>query len=171
MELSHLEQIFGALNEAKVRYLVVGGLAVIAHGYVRYTNDLDLVIDLDESNARKAMEVLKGLGYRAKVPVDPVEFSRPLTRLSWIRDKQMVVFQLVSERFVRAPIDVFVREPFDVGAELLVCEWLALGPTLKIPVVSRKQLLKMKNEASRPKDLLDIDYLEKLGEGAPDGND
>ncbi len=38
MELSHLEQIFGALNEAQVRYVVVGGLAVIAHGYVRYTN-------------------------------------------------------------------------------------------------------------------------------------
>lgn len=54
MELSHLEQIFGALNEAQVRYLVVGGLAVIAHGYVRYTNDLDLVIQLDEPNARRA---------------------------------------------------------------------------------------------------------------------
>jgi hypothetical protein len=162
MELSHLEQIFGALNEAQVRYLVVGGLAVIAHGYVRYTNDLDLVVALDESNVRRAMEVLKGLGYRAKVPVDPLEFANPLTRASWVRDKQMMVFQLVNERFAREPIDVFVREPFDVASELLACEWLAVGPTLKIPVVSRRILLAMKHEAGRPKDQLDIEFLEKL---------
>ena len=169
MELSHLEQIFGALNEAQVRYLVVGGLAVIAHGFVRYTNDLDLVVQLNEPNVARAMEVLKGLGYRAKVPVDPVQFASPLTRASWIRDKQMVVFQLVNERFAREPIDGFVREPFDVAAELDRCEWLAVGPTLKIPVVSRPQLIKMKQEASRPKDLLDIEYLEKLEKGGRDG--
>ncbi len=79
MELSHLEQIFGALNEAQVRYLVVGGLAVIAHGFVRYTNDLDLVVQLNEPNVARAMEVLKGLGYRAKVPVAPVQFASPST--------------------------------------------------------------------------------------------
>ena len=169
MELSHLEQIFGALNEAQVRYLVVGGLAVIAHGYVRYTNDLDLVIQLDEPNARRAMEVLKGLGYRAKVPVDPLQFASPLTRAGWIRDKQMVVFQLVNERFAREPIDVFVSEPFDVEAELSCCEWLSVGPTLKIPVVSRRQLIRMKREAGRPKDLLDIEYLEKLEKGGSGG--
>lgn len=162
MELPHLEQIFGALNEAQIRYLVVGGLAVIAHGYVRYTNDLDLVLRLEEGNVRRAMEVLKSLGYRAKVPVDPVEFAEPLTRASWIRDKQMVFFQLVSERFAREPIDIFVKEPFDSSEELAACEWLAIGPTLKIPVVSRRRLLTMKREAGRPKDVLDIEYLEKL---------
>ncbi len=79
-----------------------------------------------------------------------------------LNDAQMVVFQLVSERFMREPIDVFVSEPFDVPSELLACEWLAVGPTLKIPVVSKRILLAMKREASRPKDLLDIQYLEKL---------
>lgn len=162
MDLAHLEEIFGTLNEAQIRYMVVGGLAVIAHGYVRYTNDLDLVIRLDEANVRRAMESLKGLGYRAKVPVDPVEFANPRTRAAWIRDRQMVVFQLISERMPRVPIDVFVKEPFDMEAELAACEWLALAPTLKVPVVSRKQLLAMKQEAGRPKDALDIEYLEKL---------
>ena len=162
MELSHLEQIFGALNEAQIRYVVVGGLAVIAHGYVRYTNDLDLVIELAEPNVRRAMEVLKSFGFRAKVPVDPVQFANPLTRASWVSEKQVVVFQLVSEGFAREPINGFVREPFDVNAELAACEWLAVGPTLKILVVSRVKLLAMKREAGRPKDLLDIEYLEKL---------
>ncbi len=56
-----------------------------------------------------------------------------------------------------------------MAAELDRCEWLAVGPTLKIPVVSRPQLIKMKQEASRPKDLLDIEYLEKLEKGGRDG--
>ena len=38
--------IFQLLNEAKVRYVVVGGIATILHGYVRLTADVDLVIDL-----------------------------------------------------------------------------------------------------------------------------
>lgn len=162
MELSHLEQIFGALNEARVRYLVVGGLAVIAHGYVRYTNDIDLVLHLEESNVARAMEVLKKLGYRAKVPVDPSAFANPQTRAMWIRDKQMMVFQLVSERFAREPVDIFVREPFDAEAEWAACEWLALGPTIRVPVVSRQKLLAMKREAGRPQDALDISKLEQL---------
>lgn len=161
-ELSHLEQIFGALNDAQVRYLVVGGLAVIAHGYVRYTNDVNLVLALDEPNVRRAMEVLKSLGYRAKVPVDPLDFANPLTREIWVRDKQMMVFQLVNDRFAREPIDVFAREPFDVASELGDCEWLTVGTTLKIPVVSKRIMLAMKRAAGRPKDRLDIENLEKL---------
>lgn len=43
MELSAVTAIASALNDAGVRYLVVGGLAVNAHGYVRMTMDVDLV--------------------------------------------------------------------------------------------------------------------------------
>lgn len=37
-----LVEVLRTLNEHEVRYLVVGGLAVVAHGYVRFTKDLDL---------------------------------------------------------------------------------------------------------------------------------
>lgn len=43
MELRSIEAVLGALNAAGVRYLIVGGLAVNAHGYQRATMDLDLV--------------------------------------------------------------------------------------------------------------------------------
>ncbi len=45
------EQILAALNEHDVRYVVVGGFAVAAHGVVRATADLDLVVQLDWKNA------------------------------------------------------------------------------------------------------------------------
>ena len=47
MKLSSIESIARALNNAEVSFLVVGGLAVVAHGYGRQTQDLDLVIRLD----------------------------------------------------------------------------------------------------------------------------
>jgi hypothetical protein len=41
MEVRSIEAIVKALNAAKVKYLIVGGLAVNAHGYERFTNDVD----------------------------------------------------------------------------------------------------------------------------------
>jgi hypothetical protein len=46
MKLSSLEAIATALRDADVRYLVVGGLAVAAHGHGRATFDIDLVVQL-----------------------------------------------------------------------------------------------------------------------------
>ena len=64
-----VESLFEALNAAGVRYLVVGGLAVVAHGYVRFTADVDLVLDLEAENARRALDVMRNLGYRPRAPV------------------------------------------------------------------------------------------------------
>ncbi len=47
MEVRSVEVIVQALNTANVQYLIVGGLAVNAHGYERLTRDVDLVIGLD----------------------------------------------------------------------------------------------------------------------------
>ncbi len=41
MERGSVEAIVAALNENQVQYLIVGGLAVVAHGYVRFTADVD----------------------------------------------------------------------------------------------------------------------------------
>ncbi|MGH8307715.1 MAG: DUF6036 family nucleotidyltransferase, partial [Gammaproteobacteria bacterium] len=43
----NVHEIFAALDKTQVRYVVVGGLAVILHGHIRLTQDLDLLIDLD----------------------------------------------------------------------------------------------------------------------------
>jgi hypothetical protein len=53
MKLASFEAIIRALNQAGVRYIVVGGLAVIAHGFGRTTYDVDLVIELNPSNIKR----------------------------------------------------------------------------------------------------------------------
>jgi hypothetical protein len=51
------------LNERKVKYLLVGGYAVILHGYPRYTGDIDIWIKPDSKNAKKIMKVLDDYGF------------------------------------------------------------------------------------------------------------
>jgi hypothetical protein len=156
MEFSHLEQIFGALQGAEVRYLVVGGMAVIAHGHVRTTKDIDLVVALEPENLKRALVALTAIGYRPKIPVPATDFADPVKRASWVSEKGMMVFQLVSDRFRFEPLDIFVTEPFDFEAEYGRAIWKELNAEVSIPVVSVRQLLALKRAAARPQDLADI---------------
>ena len=58
------EPPFRALNASGTRYVVVGGVATVLHGYARLTADIDLIVDLEESAA--AMRALAGLGLRPR---------------------------------------------------------------------------------------------------------
>ena len=60
MEVRSVEAIVKALNDAKVQYLIVGGLAVNAHGYERFTNDVDLVIGLERDNISRGLRATDG---------------------------------------------------------------------------------------------------------------
>jgi hypothetical protein len=82
MKLADVEAILRALNEAEVRYLIVGGLAVVAHGYVRATVDIDIVLHLERENVLRAMGALKSIAYQPLVPVDAAEFADEQKRKS-----------------------------------------------------------------------------------------
>lgn len=161
MKARGLEDVFRALNESGTRYLVAGGLAVVAHGYIRLTMDVDLVIQLEASNLQKAMAALKQLGYRPKAPVDMMDFASPDKREAWIKEKGMVVFQVVSDQYETEPVDIFVSEPFDFNEEYEHAPRFELADEVRIPVVRLKALLAMKREANRPKDQIDLLYLEQ----------
>jgi hypothetical protein len=85
--VSLFEPIIDAMNRADVRYVVVGGVAVVLHGYARLTADLDLAVDLAPVEAAKAIDVLVDLGLVPTVPVDPSGFADPLVRAAWVSEK------------------------------------------------------------------------------------
>ena len=82
MNPDSLEKLFLTLNKARVRYLVVGGLAVLAHGYLRMTRDIDLVIALDGDNPKRDLECFAELGYQPNLPVELMDFTDPAPRLA-----------------------------------------------------------------------------------------
>src|SRR4051794_36445117 len=67
--------VFGALDRADVRYVVVGGVAVVLSGHARLTVDLDLVLDLGQDNALRAVDALLGCGLQPRLPVDAHQFA------------------------------------------------------------------------------------------------
>jgi hypothetical protein len=64
LKLASFESLAAALEVAGVRYLVAGGLAVGAHGYLRFTKDVDIVVQLIPDNIERAFTALSSLGYR-----------------------------------------------------------------------------------------------------------
>ena len=164
MEVRSVEAIVRALNEAKVRYLIVGGVAVIAHGYERLTKDLDLVIGLERENIVAALEALQAIDYHMEVPEKPEDFAKPELREKWRREKGMIVLKLWSDTHRRTPIDVFIYEPFDFDREFAAARRENLLGAMQAPIVRYETLIEMKKAAGRPQDLADIADLNRLQE-------
>lgn len=154
--------VVAALNAADIRYIIVGGLAVASHGYLRTTKDIDLVVALDPQNVAAAFASLASAGYRPKVPITAADFSDAATRERLIREKNMIVLQFWRDE--SPDVDVFVREPFDFDTEWAAARIEKVNPDLDARVVRLEVLLDLKREASRPQDLADIDALTKLYE-------
>jgi hypothetical protein len=76
MQKSSVEEIVRVLGQHRVRYLIVGGFAVAAHGYLRFTADVDLVVALDHENLASAIAAFGSLQYRPRAPVAIEDFER-----------------------------------------------------------------------------------------------
>lgn len=163
MTLGSFDALVRAFEEARVRYLVAGGLAVNAHGYLRFTRDIDVVLQLSGDNVLAAFAALEGIGYKPLVPVSAADFADPATRAGWIRDKGMTVLNFWSDRHRDTPVDVFVAEPFDFDAEYARALVKPLGATA-VRFVSIPTLVRMKELAGRAQDRIDIEYLKKISD-------
>ena len=153
--------IFKALSDAGVRYLTVGGLATVLHGYPRLTSDIDLIVQLDEVNCRKALQCLVDLKFRPLAPVDPFDFAIRAKREEWIATKGLTVFSMHGTSGLPIEIDIFVREPFafdDLWGKRIVRE---VNGT-PIHIIDKNSLITLKQLSGRPKDLEDIEALMRL---------
>lgn len=159
--VGEIEEVLESLNRARVRYLVVGGVAVVLHGYLRTTADLDIVIHLEPENSLRALDALTGLGYRPRSPVDPSSFVDKEIRRQWLQEKNLKVFSMWNPAHPGFEVDLFVEEPFDFDE--------VYGRALRVPlerieatVVALDDLLAFTREAGRPLDLQDVAALEAL---------
>jgi hypothetical protein len=169
MPQGSLETIFAALERADVRYLVVGGVAVVLHGHPRFTADLDLVLALDATNVRAAIAALSALGYRPRAPVRAEDLADPNQRADWIHNKGMIVFSLASPDHPTTEVDLFVEEPFPFEDAYRRATWTDLGTT-RVPVASLSDLIQMKRSAGRPRDLEDVRVLEEIAREIESGD-
>lgn len=154
-------EVFKALGKAKVKYVVAGGVAVVLHGYMRVTADLDLIVLLEENNLKNFYKALKTVNYLPKVPVTVEQFSDSKQRKQWKKDKGMIVFSFVSRHPPFQLVDMFVDEPIKFE-ELYKQKKDIRIEGIKIPLIAIDHLLKLKKKANRPKDLDDMVQLNEI---------
>ena len=163
-----VEAIVETLNAGGVRYLIAGGLAVVAHGHVRFTADVDLILDLTDGNVARAVEALQALGYRPRVPVSFEDFAKPDKRAQWAREKHMTVFSLYSDAHAATEIDLFVESPLDFEAAYASAARMEVAPGIEAVFVGYRDLVRLKELAGRDTDLDDIKRLRAVHEDAGD---
>jgi hypothetical protein len=157
------EDIFKALYEEEVRYLIVGGMAVNLYGYARMTVDLDIMVDLDEGNLEKLIKAMEKLNYQPRVPVKPIEFTLSEKREDWIKEKGAVVFTFIDLSDPIKHIDIFLRNPVDFEKAYQSRTTIHLKG-IPISLVSIDDLIELKRLSGRPRDLEDIHHLNMIKE-------
>lgn len=168
MRLDSLQALLSALEDAEVRYLIAGGLAVNAHGYQRLTQDVDLIVLLEPDNVLRTFGVLESIGYKPLVPVTAEGFADPETRMGWITHKHMQVLNFYSDKHSETPVDVFVQYDFDFEIEYQNALQGEALPGIQARFVSITTLIEMKERAGRNKDLDDIQHLRWIQEEQQD---
>jgi predicted nucleotidyltransferase len=135
------------LNANEVKYVVIGGYALAAHGCPRYTKDIDVWIERNSSNALKLIEVLKQFGFASLgVTVDDlvtpeyiVQLGYPPSRIDLITDADGVNFSECYASKVQLDVE---------------------GVTVNF--INKESLIRNKKATARTQDLADIEALEKL---------
>ncbi len=155
------EPVLAALDAAEVRFVVVGGVAVVLHGHPRMTADLDLVIDLAAEPAARAVEALLALGLEPRLPVDARSFADPEVRRRWIDERHLTVFTMVDPDDPLLDVDLFAEAPVPFDDLWEQAKMVQLEDQT-IRIASIDHLITMKKAVGRPQDLADVAALEAL---------
>ena len=156
-------ELFRRLEDAGVRYLVVGGIAVNLHGVSRLTHDVDLMLALDPENLRRFVAVAKRYSFKPVAPVEVEDLADPEKVRDWIENKRMLAFGLRPQNPVEPIVDILVKPPVDFE-EAYSRRVVADVEGQKIAVASVVDIITMKTGTGRAKDQDDIAMLKRLGE-------
>lgn len=139
-------KFLSSLNRHAVDYLVIGGYAVIFHGYVRTTADIDIWVAVNPENATRVEAAIRDAG-----------FNPP-----WLQAELFLrrggVFRIGVE-----PLRLEIVTQID-GVEFEPCHATRVEAEidgLRVPFLNLNDLKTNKAAAGRPKDLADLDYFSK----------
>jgi predicted nucleotidyltransferase len=148
---SDFTDLLKLFNDNHVRYLVIGGYAVVQYAEPRYTKDLDLWISTDPANAAAVYKALH-------------DFGAPLAGLTENDFAEEGYFYQMGVPPVR--VDVLMGIP-GINFEQAWQDRVDVDfDGLMVRFISRKDLIAAKRASGRPQDLIDADLLEQAGQGS-----
>jgi hypothetical protein len=153
-------EVFNAFYQEKVKYLVVGGLAVNLHGVPRITYDIDIIISTDRDNVLKLNRTLRDLGYVPRLPVNPDDMADEKTLKDWIENRNMRAFSFYHEKENHKVVDIVLVQPLDF-TKAFQRRVIKKVDDIEIYVASIDDMISMKKASNRPKDLSDMEMLKE----------
>jgi hypothetical protein len=141
------KDLIRSLNKFDVQYLLVGGYAVIIHGYSRSTADLDIWINRTEENYYLLMKAFFDFG----LP------GQEVNKNSFLHDKEIEVYRFGIEPSALDLIIGMKAIPFENAFQNSI--WKEIGHDLRVRVVNLPDLKKLKLFAGRANDLNDLENL------------
>jgi predicted nucleotidyltransferase len=157
-----IEAILRELVEGQVEFLLIGGVAVGYHGHVRATKDVDVVPAPDRDNLERLVEVLRRLDAKVEgagdfnkgeLP-DPLEPGAMELGGNW----------LLLTRLGRLDVMQWIGD-WPLWEELSPAAIADSIGDLPIKIVSYDDLVRLKELAGRPEDLVDLQRLREAREG------
>jgi hypothetical protein len=143
---SHFLEFLELLEKYEVEYMLVGGYAVIIHGFVRSTGDMDLWIDKTIDNYQKLKKVY-------------FDFGAPIFAFEEFNDTKFDVWGIGIEPYkieILTKVDgLNFQESFEKKNHFKT-------EKLKIPYINFDDLIKNKKASGRYKDLADIEQLKRI---------
>ncbi|NUM80500.1 hypothetical protein HUU42_06795 [bacterium] len=147
--MNSFEELLVLLTKNKIKFVTVGGLACAFNGFVRPTEDVDILIDNDELNVSELIRVLSGYQKGYAHELTPKDFP----------DQEGSI--RIIELF---PIDIFVR--------MSGFRYRDVAPHIKyfsienqdVPYLDREMLVTLKSNSLRPQDQLDVQKLKSMGD-------
>lgn len=133
------------LNETGVEYLVIGGYAVVMHGYVRATGDIDIWVNNTTRNAERIVAALERFGFES-LKLQTKDFEKPdnVIQLGYPPYRIDLLTSIEGMRF-----DECYKKRKRVN----------VSKGLTVNVIDLENLKKSKRIAGRARDLDDLDNL------------
>jgi hypothetical protein len=143
---SDFRELLKIFEKHNIRYLVVGGYAVMKYSEPRFTKDIDVLIATDQENANSVYAALK-------------EFGAPLTNLTSDDFTHKDYFYQMGRPPLR--VDIMMSIPGIEFEEAWENREVFGLDDLNIPFISRSDLIRAKEASGRPQDKIDIDKLKE----------
>jgi hypothetical protein len=144
------EKLLVLLAEGKVEFIVVGGIAVSIQGYVRFTEDVDILIDDSVENKERLLHVLAsyGEGFVRELTVDDFTDEEGAIR--------------IIEEIEQCQIDIFTRMNSRKYGDVVTDADSFSVSGYCIKVASKASLIGWKSKSTREKDRIDAMALSRL---------
>jgi len=140
------EEFLKLLNKNKVRYVIVGAFALALYSKPRYTKDLDILIEPEEKNVKKLMNVLHKFGFKnINIKKEDLTKKGQILQLGYEPVRIDIITSIAGCSFEEVWNNKF-KEKY--------------GKTL-VNFIGKKELIKNKKAISRKQDIADLELLEK----------